>query len=129
MFKIIQQPINYLSGMTYWNQILLVAGFFFALGIIYPVILHIVKTIEVLCHPIMFPYKHVLITGAGSGLGKELVQKIYMKGAFITMVGRDPIKLEKTAEFIDVSTSYYKIKKWAKVKIFGNKFFNFDIKA
>lgn len=89
--------------MSYFNQLLFIAGCFFALGIIYPVILYLVKTIEVLCHPIMFPYKHVLITGAGSGLGKELVQKIYMKGAFITMIGRDLDKMEKIASLVDVS--------------------------
>jgi hypothetical protein len=79
--------------MSLLNKFLLIAGCLFVLGILYPVVLHLVKTIDVICHPIMFPYKHVLITGAGSGLGKELVQKIYMKGAFITMIGRDAERL------------------------------------
>jgi D-arabinose 1-dehydrogenase-like Zn-dependent alcohol dehydrogenase len=66
-------------------------------GIIYPVIAYTVKWIKAICHPITFPYKHVLITGCGTGLGKALVQEIYMKGAYITMIGRDAEKLQRVA--------------------------------
>ena len=41
----------------------------------------------------MFPYQHVIITGCGSGLGKALVSEIYERGAYITMFGRDAVKL------------------------------------
>ena len=41
----------------------------------------------------MFNYKHILVTGWGSGLGKALVADRYMKGAYITMVGRNSEKL------------------------------------
>ena len=67
-------------------------------GIVYPMLVHIVKSIKALCHPIMFPYKHVVITGCGTGLGKALVSEIYMKGAYITMIGRDKDKLLKVAQ-------------------------------
>jgi short-subunit dehydrogenase len=61
-----------------------------------------VRWIKAVCHPITFPYKHVLITGAGSGLGKALVQDIFLKGAYLTIIGRDREKLLKLAESVDV---------------------------
>ena len=51
------------------------------------------KNVKAITHPIMFPYKHVLITGCGSGLGRALVNEIHLKGAYITMIGRDKEKL------------------------------------
>lgn len=54
-------------------------------------------------HPIMFNYKHILITGSGSGLGKALVAELYMKGAYITMIGRNSEKLQKVAQAVDVN--------------------------
>ena len=50
----------------------------------------------------MFNYKHILVTGCGSGLGKALVADLYMKGAYITMIGRNSEKLQKVAQAIDV---------------------------
>jgi hypothetical protein len=61
--------------------------------VVFPVLIYFSKNIKALTHPIMFPYKHVLITGCGTGLGKALVQEMYLKGAYITMVGRDSEKL------------------------------------
>lgn len=72
-------------------------------GIVIPLVLYTVRWIRALCHPITFPYKHVLITGCSSGLGKALVQEVFMKGAYITIIGRDPEKLKKVAESVDVS--------------------------
>jgi len=74
-----------------------IVSIFVFTGLIYPLIVHIVKSVKAVCHPIMFPYKHVVITGCGTGLGKALVQEIYMKGAYITMIGRDKEKLLKVA--------------------------------
>jgi D-arabinose 1-dehydrogenase-like Zn-dependent alcohol dehydrogenase len=76
---------------------------FFVFGILIPVVETGIRWIKAICHPITFPYKHVLITGCGTGLGKALVQEIFMKGAFITMIGRDQEKLLKLAEQVDVS--------------------------
>ena len=51
----------------------------------------------------MFSYKHVLITGCGTGLGRSLVQEIFTRGAVITMIGKDEAKLRKLAQELDVS--------------------------
>ena len=72
-------------------------GMLILTGIIYPTIVYFIKYIKALCNPITFPYKHVLITGCGTGLGRALVSEIYMKGAYITMIGRDKEKLLKVA--------------------------------
>ena len=61
----------------------------FIFGILIPTVETGIRWIKAVCHPITFPYKHVLITVCGSGLGKALVQEIFMKGAYITMIGRN----------------------------------------
>ena len=68
---------------------------------------YVYRYLHAIAHPITFPYKHVLITGCGTGLGKALVQEIYMKGAYITMLGRDGEKLQKLALSVDVK--YYRL--------------------
>ena len=46
--------------------------------------------------------KTIVITGAGSGLGRELAQKFYDAGNFnVCLIGRDKKKLEETAEAFD----------------------------
>lgn len=42
-------------------------------GFIYPIVSYIYRFIKAICHPVTFPYKHVLITGCGTGLGRALV--------------------------------------------------------
>lgn len=73
-------------------------------GILYPLIVTAIKWIKAVCHPIPFSYKHVLITGCGSGLGKALVQEMFIKGCYITMISRDGEKIKKVAESVDVSS-------------------------
>lgn len=90
-------PFNYVWEVQLYYKITFMICIFVVTGLIYPMIVHIVKSIKAICHPIMFPYKHVVITGCGTGLGKALVQEIYMKGAYITMIGRDKEKLLKVA--------------------------------
>ena len=77
----------------------LIALLFVLTFVAYPLGVHALRHLKSLAYPIMFPYKHVLITGCGSqGLGRALVQEIYMRGAYITMVGgRDGDKLKALA--------------------------------
>lgn len=42
--------------------------------------------------------KHVVITGAGSGLGAALAYKYNKQGYFVTLIGRTKVKLEQVAE-------------------------------
>lgn len=85
-----------------YYKITFLLGVFIVSGIVYPVLTYFIKYIRAIANPITFPYKHVLITGCGTGLGKALVQEIYMKGAYITMIGRDKDKLLKVAQSVDV---------------------------
>lgn len=80
-----------------YYKISFILGVLVISGIVYPVITYLIKYIRALANPVTFSYKHVLITGCGTGLGKALVQEIYMKGAYITMIGRDKEKLLKVA--------------------------------
>ena len=70
--------------------------------VIYPYIVYVIKYIRAIMHPLNLNYKHVLVTGAGSGLGKAFVEELYMKGAYITMIGRNQEKLQKVAQSVDV---------------------------
>jgi 3-dehydrosphinganine reductase len=44
-----------------------------------------------------FAGKHVLITGASSGIGLALSKKSLQEGAFVTLVARNSAKLEQVA--------------------------------
>jgi 3-dehydrosphinganine reductase len=94
-FIILEVPLS--------TQVFCVMALIFILGVVLPLGYHTYKYIKALCHPVTFPYKHVLITGCSGGLGKALVQEIFMKGAYITMVGRDKEVLRKIAEQVDVN--------------------------
>lgn len=45
----------------------------------------------------MFNAKHIVITGGSSGLGLELAQRLASEGARLTLIARDPKKLETAA--------------------------------
>lgn len=45
--------------------------------------------------------KHVLITGGGSGLGKEIAHECYYKGAYITLIGRTKSSLLETFQSLE----------------------------
>lgn len=90
LIRWLSAPVNYvLFEVPFTTKLLIVAITFLIIGVIIPLGIFIYKYIKALCHPITFSYKHVLITGCTGGLGKALVQEIFMKGAYITMVGRD----------------------------------------
>ena len=104
---VVVEPYNYIMHDVSLSTKLLVIIFAFIIyGIIIPFTIHTYRWIKAVCHPITFPYKHVLITGGDSGLGNALVQEVFMKGAYITIIGRDEEKLRKAAESIDVSVFF-----------------------
>lgn len=70
------------------------AFIFFLVFVIAPIFRFIGRQIKAVCKPVTFPYQHILITGGGTGLGRCLVQEIFMRGAVVTMVGKDEAKLE-----------------------------------
>jgi len=98
------KPYNYVvHEVPSSTKLLIVASIIVLYGILIPLVASGIRWIRAIFHPITFPYKHVLITGCQSGLGKSLVQEIFMKGAYITMIGRDPEKMMKLAESVDIS--------------------------
>ncbi len=101
------QPYTYLANQVpLQTKLYTVFLIFFFFGLLYPVLETAWRWIRALCHPITFPYKHVLIIGGDGGLGKALVQEMFMKGAYITMIGRQQEKLIKVAEQVDVRTFF-----------------------
>jgi len=70
--------------------------------VIWPVCRYFLTEIKARCKPKYFPYSHVVITGCGTGLGKALVEKIFQRGAMITMIGKDKAKLQQVVKEIDL---------------------------
>jgi len=50
-----------------------------------------------------FSSKVVIVTGGGSGIGKEVARRFVEEGANVVIGGRDPAKLQRVAEEIDPS--------------------------
>lgn len=53
--------------------------------------------------------KNVVITGAGSGLGASLAQKVSSEGYHVSLLGRTKAKLEQVARSLTGSYSIYTI--------------------
>ncbi len=66
-------PVNYVWEVQLYYKLIFIFTVLVICGFLYPMIVYITKWIKAICHPITFPYKHVLITGCGTGLGKALV--------------------------------------------------------
>ena len=47
--------------------------------------------------------QHVMIVGASDGLGKAIVKEVFLKGALVTMIGRDEAKLRSIRDELDTS--------------------------
>lgn len=50
-----------------------------------------------------FSSKVVIVTGGGSGIGKEVARRFVEEGANVVIGGRDAAKLQRVAETIDPS--------------------------
>jgi short-subunit dehydrogenase len=42
-----------------------------------------------------------MIIGGSDGLGKELVREVFLKGAFVTIIGRDQSKMQAILDELD----------------------------
>ena len=58
-----------------------------------PLVRYIGKRITTSLDPIRFNLQHVMIVGGSDGLGKALVKEVFLKGALVTIVGRDEQKM------------------------------------
>ena len=59
------------------------------LFIVIPLVRYLCNRIIAFFDPVRFSYQHVLIIGGSDGLGRELVREVFMKGALVTIIGRN----------------------------------------
>ena len=58
------------------------------------IIKYIVYKLKATFKPIRFNMEHVMVVGGSDGLGKEIVKEVFMKGAHVSIVGRDEDKMK-----------------------------------
>jgi len=54
-----------------------------------PLMRYLYNRIVAFFDPVRFSYQHVLIIGGSDGLGRELVREVFMKGALVTIIGKN----------------------------------------
>ena len=81
----------------------MVLAIFVLLFLIIPLFKYFLYKILTFFEPLRFNMQHVMIIGGSDGLGKEIVREIFMKGALITIVGRDPKKMNDIIDELDVN--------------------------
>ena len=86
------------------TQIYIVLVIFLIIFVIVPLIKYLISKAYATIDPIKFELQHVMIVGASDGLGKELVREVFMKGALVTMIGRDEKKMKEIRDELDPST-------------------------
>jgi hypothetical protein len=101
--NLLSETFWYVWGVPMFFYIIIGAVIFISYMIIWPTCRYAALNIKARCKPTHFPYEHVVITGCGTGLGKALVDKIFHRGAVITMIGKDKTKLQQVQKEIDVS--------------------------
>ena len=98
------QPIMFIMRLSTKNQILIVTACLVTWFIVYPFLRYLFNKFCTMCDPVRFSLQHVMIIGGSDGLGKELVREAFMKGALITMIGRDEDQLKAIRDELDTST-------------------------
>lgn len=100
-YEWIKQPIAFVFGLSFKIQFYLIILFLLTVFVVIPVIQHLFRKIWTFFDPIRFNMQHVLIIGGSDGLGKELVKEVFMKGALVTIIGRDEEKMKAILEELD----------------------------
>ena len=86
------------------TQIYIVLVLLAIIFIVIPLFRYLMAKTYATIDPIKFELQHVMIVGASDGLGKELVREVFMKGALVTMIGRDEKKLKEIRDELDFNT-------------------------
>ena len=104
IFAWLKQPISFLMALSVKTQIYIVLVLLAIIFVVIPLIRYLMAKTYATIDPIKFELQHVMIVGASDGLGKELVREVFMKGALVTMIGRDENKLKEIRDELDFNT-------------------------
>ena len=52
-------------------------------------------------NPLRFADRHIVVTGAGTGIGRAIAQRLSAEGAVLTLLARDRGRLEETAKALE----------------------------
>lgn len=88
-------------SLSYKTQIYIVVLILVIWFVVIPLIRYLVTKLCATCDPLRFNLQHVMIIGGSDGLGKELVREVFLKGAFVTIIGRDQSKMQAILDELD----------------------------
>jgi len=89
--------------LSYKTQIYLVLLLLLLYYVVIPLIRYCGKRIATSLDPMRFNLQHVMIVGGSDGLGKALVKEVFLKGALVTIVGRDENKMMEIRKELDTN--------------------------
>jgi hypothetical protein len=97
------QPMQFLLSLRLKTKLYIAVVVFLIIYILYSVFKYLFNKIKSSFNPIRFNLKHVMVIGGSDGLGKEIVREVFMKGALVSIVGRDEHKMKEIKDQLDTS--------------------------
>ena len=97
----INEPILFIFNLSTKTQLYIVILIFIIFIVVIPFIRWVVNLTYRVTDPIRFNLLHVLVVGGSDGLGKAIVKEVFLKGALVTIVGREQSKMQKISEELD----------------------------
>jgi len=98
--KAVEQVLELSREDPFKAQVLILVTLTIIIVLVSPLLRAIFLIVRSRCYPITFSYKHVLVTGAGTGLGREIAVEMFRRGAYVTLVGKSESELKETQNII-----------------------------
>lgn len=97
------QPLQFVISLKLRTKLYIFIVSFTIVYLVVSFLKYCLKKIRASFNPIRFNLKHVMVIGGSDGLGKEIVREVFMKGALVSIVGRDERKMKEIRDQLDTS--------------------------